>query len=826
MPTKPSAFRLPFLLAALFGLAAPGAFAASEDAANLNGRVDFVWTAVAAALVLLMQVGFMLLEAGLVRSKNSVNVAQKNLTDFAFSAVAFALIGFSIMFGPSIGGWLGDPTTFAGLADLDGAAMTFFLFQAMFVGTAATIMSGAVAERFSYAAYLATIPLVSIVIYPVFGHWAWGDLLLDDGTAWLADMGFVDFAGSTVVHAVGGAVALAGAIAVGPRRDRYGPDGRPVRLHGHSALLATVGAFLLFVGWLGFNGGSMAGGFDAGPVLAATVLAGSAGCCVASIAGYAIDGHFHPSRAINGLLGGLVGVTAGAHLLDMDAAMAIGAIGGLVALAADDLLARAGVDDPVGAVAVHGFAGVWGTVGLALLAPEASLPTGDRLSQLGVQAYGAGIAVVWAFSLTYAWLMMLKVVVRIRVSEEDEFVGLNAAEHDTLMGTGEVQAMLRKLVESDLDGVQQITVQPGDESSELAELFNRLIANVRANDERRRMMAEQMQIGAKRQAAEDKRNIEAWRAERDLERAIVDEISDVVSRMANGDLDRRATLTRQTENLSAIGGAVNALLDHVAGMTRSVTEGARRLQTHGAAQLDAAESLARDSLSQEAAVGEATADLRRLSGEIGQTAEAARATRETAASTLRSAESGGAAIESAVVTMQTIRAKSQRIIAVIDMINEIANQTNLLAINAAVEAARAGEQGRGFAVVASEVRTLSQRTQQMADEISASVRESEAAIREGVAVVSETTEALAEIRASAARTENNMASIDDAARLQADSVRALLDAIERIDALGRRTRNVATQTEETARTLSTETSALADAASLYTARKNMASDAA
>lgn len=481
---------LALLVVALPQAAAAEIAAAVPETDALHGRIDFVWMAVAAALVLLMQVGFMLLEAGMVRSKNSVNVAQKNLSDFAFSALAFALLGFSVMFGPSVGGWFGDPLAFPALDDLSDPQVSFFLFQAMFVGTAATIMSGAVAERFSYGAYLATVPMVSVVIYPVFGHWAWGDLMLEDGTAWLADMGFVDFAGSTVVHVVGGSIALAGALAAGPRRDRYGADGRQRRLHGHSALLSTAGAFLLFVGWLGFNGGSsMPGGHGAGPVLVATLLAGSAGSVAAALAGYALDGHFHPARAINGLIGGLVGVTAGAHLVGADGAMALGVAGGLAAILGEDLLARLGVDDPVGAVSAHGIAGVVGTLGVALVAAEADLPAGSRLDQLGVQAFGAGLAVAWAFTLAYLWIRMLGVVMRVRVSPDDEFAGLNVAEHRTMLGTGEVQAMLRKLVESDLDTVRPISAQPGDEAAELAELFNRLLANVQAHDERRKLFA-------------------------------------------------------------------------------------------------------------------------------------------------------------------------------------------------------------------------------------------------------------------------------------------------------------------------------------------------
>ena len=806
--------RLFLVLAA--ALAPQAALAQSVD---LAARLDLLWVSVAAALVLLMQVGFMMLEAGLTRAKNAVNVAQKNLADFALSILMFALLGFALMFGASQGGvygWFGWSDNMVRLSDMADADLMFFVFQAMFVGTAATIMSGAVAERFSYLPYMLTIPVISLLIYPVFGHWAWGNLLLAENAPWLADMGFVDFAGSTVVHLVGGAVALAGAVAVGPRAGRYDAQGRPVRLNGHNAVLAMAGAFLLFLGWLGFNGGStLAAGEAVAPILAATVLAGASGACVGMIAGRLIDGHYHPTRMINGLLGGLVAVTAGAHLADSDGALLIGAAGALVAVLAEDALARLGVDDPVGAVAVHGAAGAFGTLAIVLLAPAADLPAGAVGAQLGVQALGVGVAFAWAFGVAYVWFRLLGTVVPLRVSARDETVGLNVAEHETHLGTGKVQDMLIRLLESDLGGADRLEEEHGDEAGELIDLFNRLLDAIQTHDQRRLLIEKEMRLLGEGAAAERAANIERWRADRDLERQLVHEIVDIVDKVAKGDFDRRATLTQQNEHLAAVGEGVNRMLDHLTGLMRSTIEGARMLSVQSAGQQSSATQLADISTRQADAVVMAVEDLRTLRGEIDTTLGNAETARQAADRTSISAEAGGNAIEMAVSTIHEIRAQSQRIVDVLESINEIASQTNLLAINAAVEAARAGEQGRGFAVVAAEVRALATRTQDMARVIRERVKDTEAAVESGVQVVGETTEALADIRASAGKTQTNMQHIQEAARIQAERAAGLLEAIEAIGEMGQRNRAIAQETAESATALRAETDRLSDAARAF-----------
>ncbi len=379
--------------------------ALAGDAISNISRLDMTWLLVAAGLVMLMQVGFLLLEAGMVRSKNSINVAQKNLLDFVFGVVAFAAVGFMIAFGRSEGLPFGTQTDFYFLRNVDPWQSAFFVFQVMFCGTAATIVSGAVAERMKLSAYVFGSLFMSALIYPIFVHWAWGSALFANGTAFLSEMGFVDFAGSTVVHSTGGWVALAACMVIGPRIGRFNADGTSVRIAGHSPVLSTTGALLLFIGWIGFNGGStFSASEDIAPIIMNTVLAGGMGTCVGYVIGFYQDGVILPEKANSGMLGGLVAVTAGCHILDPANALIIGAIGGAVAIFANAFVeTRLKVDDAVGAIGVHAFAGVAGTLLLALLAPVEHLPAGGRLAQLHVQLVGIGINFYWSFGLGYAF---------------------------------------------------------------------------------------------------------------------------------------------------------------------------------------------------------------------------------------------------------------------------------------------------------------------------------------------------------------------------------------------------------------------------------------
>jgi len=482
-----SAYFLPF-----YGLAIsliPGATAQAQEAAVqvAKASADLAWLMAAAGMVMMMQIGFLLLEAGMVRSKNSINVAQKNLLDFVFGVVGFAVVGFMFAFGASGFLPLGFDSDYFLLQNLDSWLAGFFVFQVMFCGTAATIVSGAVAERMTLSAYVFGSIVLSTLIYPVFVHWVWGAAIGPNSGAFLGNLGFVDFAGSTVVHATGGWVALAACLVIGARRGRFDAEGRPVRIAGNNPVLSTTGGLILFFGWIGFNGGStLAANADVAPIILNTVLAGGMGTCVGYVIGAKQDGVVLPEKALCGMLGALVAVTAGCHILEPGGALLTGALGSVVAVFGNQYVEeKLKVDDAVGAVGVHAFAGVAGTLSLALLAPVDQLPTGGRFDQLYIQIFGSALNFYWAFGLGYAFFWTLDRLVPVRVTAQVEDIGLNIAEHGTRLGVGHVEDALSKLVSGKADLGDRLAVDPGDEAEKLTRLFNSLMDNIQHQERSR-----------------------------------------------------------------------------------------------------------------------------------------------------------------------------------------------------------------------------------------------------------------------------------------------------------------------------------------------------
>lgn len=460
---------------------------------DFGQRLDLVWVIIAAALVLLMQIGFMLLEAGTVRSKNSINVAQKNLLDFAFATAGFAAVGFMFAFAASSTFPIGWNSDYLFLQNIDSSTITFFVFQVMFCGTAATIVSGAVAERMRLSAYVITSIVVAIVIYPVFVQWAWGNALGANPGAFLANLGFVDFAGSTVVHATGAWVALAACLILGPRFGRFDENGKPVRMSGQSPVLATAGAFLLFVGWIGFNGGStVAASKDVPHIVLNTILAGSFGATIGYLISWRQDGIILPEKSLNGMLGGLVAVTAGCMVLDTGGAMLVGALGGAGAIWFNTLLEKKfKIDDAVGAIGVHGFAGAIGTIALAFLAAPETLPLKDPISQAGVQLAGVAVNFLWTFGVGLALFTFVNAFMHMRISAQEEHHGMNLVEHGTRFGIGHVEDALHSLVSGEADLKTRMKVEPGDEAEQLTALFNSLMDNLELEELRRQASHEE-----------------------------------------------------------------------------------------------------------------------------------------------------------------------------------------------------------------------------------------------------------------------------------------------------------------------------------------------
>ena len=401
--------------------------AAAVEAAmdGMQTNLNFVWTILAAVLVFFMQAGFALLETGFTRAKNAVNIIMKNVMDISAGGLVFFVVGFGLMFGTTLGGWVGtDGFMLGGLGD-DPWTYAFFLFQAVFAATAATIVSGAVAERTRFTGYLFFSIVITGLIYPVFGSWAWGSLF--NGEGWLEGLGFIDFAGSTVVHSVGGWAALAGALVVGARVGKYDAQGRPQPMPGHSLPQAALGVFILWFGWFGFNAGSTTEGSTSVALIAMnTFLAGGAGATGAMLLTWIRNGKPDAPMTLNGVLAGLVGITAGCANLSPGFAIVTGFLAGLIVVYATLGLEQF-VDDPVGAVAVHGVCGAWGTLAAGMF-DSANL---FDPAVIGVQLLGIAAAFLWTFPLSYGLFTLLDKTLGLRVDEEPEELGLDLHEHDS-----------------------------------------------------------------------------------------------------------------------------------------------------------------------------------------------------------------------------------------------------------------------------------------------------------------------------------------------------------------------------------------------------------
>jgi ammonium transporter, Amt family len=442
----------------------------------MTETLDILWLLVCACLVFLMQAGFLCLETGLVRAKNSINVAIKNILDLCLAGFVFWMLGYALMFGETWGGWIGTDGFFFGTGQSPWM-LSFFVFQAMFCSTSATIVSGAVAERMRFLAYAIMALVMVILIYPVTGHWAWGGLPHETRAGWLAQRGFIDFAGSTVVHSVGGWVSLAAVLRLGPRHGRFDSAGQAMR--GGNLPLTTLGVMLLWLGWFGFNGGSTLA-FDARVpmILLNTFLAASAGGLTAMVYSYAVRGRLIVTEPLNGLIGGLVGITASCHLQEPAFAALIGAVAGLVVSLGTAALERLRIDDAVGAIPAHLFAGIWGTLAVALFAPVTAFElTGGRLAQLEVQALGILVVGAYAFGVSLAALRLLDRVYRLRADPESERLGLNVAEH------GASTEILDLLTEMDTqrrhgDFSRRVFAEPHTEVGQIARQYNHVLQRV------------------------------------------------------------------------------------------------------------------------------------------------------------------------------------------------------------------------------------------------------------------------------------------------------------------------------------------------------------
>jgi len=401
-----------------------------EAVAKINEDGAVLWTCIAAFLVFFMQAGFALVEAGFTRAKNACNIIMKNAMDLSIGSLAFWLVGFGLMFGVST-----STSGFLGLSDFAYKAETpfgwaFILFQTMFCATAATIVSGAMAGRTKFVGYLAYSLLITVIVYPVFGKWAWGSLNGDPAAGWLEGVGFYDFAGSTVVHSIGGWCALAGAIVIGPRIGKFTKAGKPLPIPGHNIPLAALGVFILWLGWFGFNAGSTTTfeGTALAEIAYVTTMAAGAGAVASMIASWALFKKPDPSFTLNGALAGLVSITAGCDCIETHWAVLSGFVGGLIVVFAVLGLERCRIDDPVGAVSVHGICGAWGTLAVGFFHKESGLIMGE-VAQLVSQCIGIAVAFAWAFPVSLAIFLAIKYTIGLRATEKEEMEGLDISEH-------------------------------------------------------------------------------------------------------------------------------------------------------------------------------------------------------------------------------------------------------------------------------------------------------------------------------------------------------------------------------------------------------------
>ncbi|TGN08353.1 ammonium transporter [Leptospira ilyithenensis] len=414
---------------------------------TLRDETNWLWTCIAGFLVFFMQAGFAYVEAGFTRAKNTVNILMKNFSDMTVGAMAFWLIGFSLLFGPKI--WdsfvlgtpaIADSMLSASDGSFDPSKYTFFVFQMAFAATAATIVSGALAERTKFPIYIIFSFLITGFIYPISGSMMWGGLFGNPGFLETINFGaeagkegvnFLDFAGSTVVHSVGAWAGLAGAIVLGPRLGKYQSDGRVYPILGHNMSMAALGVFILWIGWFGFNPGSTTsvdgGSFAA--IAVVTHMAGSAGALGAMFTTWLMFKKPDIGLTLNGGLAGLVAITAPCDGVTIGSAVIIGAVAGILVVFSVLFFDKIKVDDPVGAVSVHGICGVWGTLSCGLFNLNTGLFYGGGWNQLIVQAIGVGIVFAWAFGTSLLIFLIFKYTLGLRVSEEEELVGLDILEH-------------------------------------------------------------------------------------------------------------------------------------------------------------------------------------------------------------------------------------------------------------------------------------------------------------------------------------------------------------------------------------------------------------
>ncbi len=770
----------------LFPLYAHG----TAESNAVQDNINIIWILLSAAMVFFMQGGFTALETGLIRAKNSLNVAIKNISDFMVAVISFWVFGFAFMFGDSIAGWVGSSGYF-----LDGFDTpdhyAFFIFQLVFAGTAATIVSGAVAERMKFKSYLVVSIAITALIYPVSGHWIWGSAAMGGQEGWLEAMGFVDFAGSTVVHSVGGWIGLAGAWILGPRLGRYDERGEPIEIPPHNLALTTVGVFILWFGWFGFNGGStlVADGSVAKIILNTLLAPAAAGVTCLLIATFISgQGWIRIEKILNGVIAGLVGITAGCAIVEPMGAIWIGIVSGIVVYVAEWLMLHLlKVDDPINAVAAHGFAGAWGTLGLALFAPVEALPAGGHLAQLWVQFIGVVAVFFWAFIAGVILFSILKRTGHLRVSSDEEMKGLNITEHGARSAWLDTMNTMHEIVK-DGDLSRRVEVELATEAGQVAESFNLLLNDL----EKKVDLAKEISNGQLMQEIQP-------RGERDLLslalqkmlsslRSVVGSVQGAAASMQSESAQLDHSHQKLNENNTEVMQTMERTGESMESMARNFDEvqnHSKALQTH-IGELDGVTSGMNESVTTTNRAIEEMAELiSQIDGDVTDAGHAVEGmllqTRNGEASVHGAVEMVNqitSAMEGLGNTVDSLDQNSARVEEANQLIDNIAFQTNLLALNAAVEAARAGEEGRGFAVVAGEVRSLAQRSAQAAKDISGIIAEVRNEIQETVELTQQNRELLKQGMEQINQVNHSFSEIKNGVTATSNTVRQVLQEVK------------------------------------------------